>query len=75
LKSCIAGFVASAAAQTTMRISISVAQNSHQGVAIDTFAKEVEKRTGGRYKVRPSTPARWAASANRSKPCSWARRS
>ncbi len=42
------GFVATAAAQTTMRISISVAQNSHQGVAIDTFAKEVEKRTGGR---------------------------
>ncbi|WP_313295869.1 TRAP transporter substrate-binding protein [Diaphorobacter sp.] len=39
-------------AQTTMRISISVAQNSHQGVAIDTFAKEVEKRTGGRYKIQ-----------------------
>lgn len=39
-------------AQTTMKISISVAQNSHQGVAIDTFAKEVEKRTGGRYKVQ-----------------------
>jgi hypothetical protein len=35
-----------------MRISISTAQNSHQGVAIDTFAKEVEKRTGGRYKVQ-----------------------
>ncbi len=46
------GFVASAAAQTTMRISISVAQNSHQGVGIDVFAKEVEKRTGGRYKVQ-----------------------
>ena len=46
------GFMASAAAQTTMRISISTAQNSHQGVAIDTFAKEVEKRTGGRYKVQ-----------------------
>ena len=41
-----------ASAQTTMRISISTAQNSHQGVAIDTFAKEVEKRTGGRYKVQ-----------------------
>jgi TRAP-type transport system periplasmic protein len=39
-------------AQTTMRISISVAQNSHQGVAIDTFAKEVEQRTGGRYKIQ-----------------------
>jgi len=35
------GFVAAASAQTTMRISISVAQNSHQGIAIDTFAKEV----------------------------------
>ena len=46
------GFIASAAAQTTMRISISIAQNSHQGVAIDTFAKEVEKRTAGRYKVQ-----------------------
>ena len=46
----MAGGVASA--QTTMRISISVAQNSHQGVAIDTFAKEVEKRTGGRYKIQ-----------------------
>ena len=46
------GFVASAAAQTTMKISISVAQNSHQGVGIDTFAKEVEKRTNGRYKIQ-----------------------
>ena len=46
------GLMASAAAQTTMKISISVAQNSHQGVGIDTFAKEVEKRTGGRYKVQ-----------------------
>jgi len=47
------GFVAAASAQTTMRISISVAQNSHQGIAIDTFAKEVERRTAGRYKVQP----------------------
>ncbi|MCC2674993.1 MAG: dicarboxylate transporter, DctP subunit [Ramlibacter sp.] len=49
-----AGLLASslATAQTTMRISISTAQNSHQGVAIDTFAREVEKRTGGRYKVQ-----------------------
>ncbi len=46
------GFVAAAAAQTTMKINISIAQNSHQGVAIDTFAKEVEKRTGGRYKIQ-----------------------
>ena len=42
------GLVAGAAAQTTMKISISTSQNSHQGVAIDTFAKEVEKRTAGR---------------------------
>ena len=48
-----AGFSTTAAAQTTMRISVSIPQNSHQGVAIDTFAKEVEKRTGGRYKVQP----------------------
>ncbi|HEX2544940.1 MAG TPA: TRAP transporter substrate-binding protein [Ramlibacter sp.] len=49
-----AGLLASslAAAQTTMKISISTAQNSHQGVAIDTFAREVEKRTNGRYKVQ-----------------------
>ena len=48
-----AGFSTGAAAQTTMRISVSIPQNSHQGVAIDTFAKEVEKRTGGRYKIQP----------------------
>jgi len=42
---------AGALAQTVMKISISTAQNSHQGVAIDTFAKEVAARTGGRYKV------------------------
>ena len=48
-----ASFWAPAHAQTAMKISISVAQNSHQGIAIDTFAKEVEKRTGGRYKIQP----------------------
>ncbi len=47
------GLIASAGAQTMMKISISVAQNSHQGVAIDTFAKEVDKRTAGRYKIQP----------------------
>ena len=46
------GFVALSSAQTVMKISISIAQNSHQGVAIDTFGKEVEKRTGGRYKIQ-----------------------
>jgi TRAP-type transport system periplasmic protein len=45
-------FTAPALAQTTMKISISVAQNSHQGVGIDTLAREVEKRTGGRYKIQ-----------------------
>ncbi len=49
-----AGLLASslAAAQTTMKINISTSQNSHQGIAIDTFAKEVEKRTNGRYKIQ-----------------------
>lgn len=39
-------------AQETMKMNISVAQNSHYGVAIDAFAREVEKRTNGRYKVQ-----------------------
>jgi tripartite ATP-independent transporter DctP family solute receptor len=47
------GFLShTAAAQTVMRISVSTAQNSHQGVAIDTLAREVEKRTNGRYKIQ-----------------------
>jgi len=41
-----------AQAQTVMRISIATAQDSHQGVAIDTFAREVEKRTDGRYQIK-----------------------
>ena len=41
-----------ASAQNAMKISISIGQNSHQGVGIDVFAKEVEKRTGGRYKIQ-----------------------
>ena len=45
------GMACAAFAQTPMKISISTAQNSHQGVAIDTFAKEVAARTNGRYKV------------------------
>ena len=44
---------ASAFAQQSMKISISIAQNSHQGIGIDTFAKEVEKRTNGRIKIQP----------------------
>lgn len=46
------GISFAATAQTTMRISIATAQASHQGVAIDVFAKEVEKRTGGRYRIQ-----------------------
>ena len=44
--------VAPAAAQTTLKMNISISQNSHYGVAIDAFAREVEARTGGRYKVQ-----------------------
>ena len=46
------GVAGSAAAQTTLRINIALAQSSHYGVAVDTFAREVERRTGGRYKVQ-----------------------
>src|SRR5712691_12559819 len=46
------GIACSAPAQTALRINISLAQNSHYGVAIDTFAREVERRTDGRYKVQ-----------------------
>ena len=35
-----------------MRISISIGKDSHQGVGIDVFASEVEKRTAGRYKIQ-----------------------
>lgn len=41
-----------ASAQTAMKISISIAQNSHQGIGIDTLAREVEKRTNGRIKIQ-----------------------
>ena len=43
---------AALAQTTTMRMSISIAQNSHQGVAIDTFARVVEQRTNGRIKIQ-----------------------
>ena len=46
------GIAASATAQITMRNSTTVSQNSHQGEAIDTMAKEVEKRTNGRIKIQ-----------------------
>ena len=40
-------------AQQSMKISIPIAQNSHQGIGIHTFAKEVEKRTNVRIKIQP----------------------
>ena len=46
-----AGLMASAAAQTVMRINVSIGKDSHQGVAIDEFARLVNERSGGRYKV------------------------
>lgn len=49
----LAAVSSSAFAQQSMKISISIAQNSHQGIGIDTFAKEVEKRTSGRIKIQP----------------------
>ena len=49
-----AAFTAPALAQTSMKISISVAQNSHQGVGHRHLrASEVDKRTSGRYKIQP----------------------
>src|SRR4029078_12193696 len=49
---CAAAAALPANAQTTLKMNISVAQNSHYGVAIDTFAREVGERTDGRYKVQ-----------------------
>jgi tripartite ATP-independent transporter DctP family solute receptor len=46
------GIMTTASSQTVMRNSISVGQNSHQGEAIDTLSKEVEKRTNGRIKIQ-----------------------
>ena len=47
-----AGFVGASTAQVTMRSSISIAENSHQGIGLVVFAREVEKRTNGRYKIQ-----------------------
>ncbi|MGE5740279.1 MAG: DctP family TRAP transporter solute-binding subunit, partial [Betaproteobacteria bacterium] len=52
LAACAALIALPATAQTALRMNISVAQNSHYGVAIDTFAREVGERTNGRYKVQ-----------------------
>jgi TRAP-type transport system periplasmic protein len=47
-----AGFVSLSSAQTVMRNSISITEDSHQGVGLVTFAKEIEKRTNGRYVIK-----------------------
>lgn len=41
-----------AAAQATLKMNIPLARDSSYGVAVDTFAREVEKRTGGRYRIQ-----------------------
>jgi hypothetical protein len=62
-----------AAAQTTMKINISVAQNSHYGVAIDTFAREVEARTNGRYRIQTFYAGALGAERESVEACSSAR--
>lgn len=48
----LAGMLAAQAqGQEVMRIAIPFPQDSHFGIAIDTFAKEVADRTQGRYQV------------------------
>lgn len=46
------GLASVAQAQTIMRNSISIAQNSHQGNGIDVLAQEVEKGTNGRIIIK-----------------------
>ena len=41
-----------AVAQTTLKMNIPLARDSSYGVAVDTFAREVEARTGGRYRIQ-----------------------
>ena len=41
-----------AAAQATLKMNIPLAKDSSYGVAVDTFAREVEKRTNGRYRIQ-----------------------
>lgn len=40
-----------APAQVVLRISISTPQDSHQGVAVDTLAREVARRSHGRFRI------------------------
>jgi tripartite ATP-independent transporter DctP family solute receptor len=52
LSALVAGVMPSvASAQSLMRISIATGGDSHQKTAIDTFAREIEQRTNGRYKI------------------------
>lgn len=52
LSTLAAGVMPSVApAQSLMRISIATGGDSHQKTAIDTFAREIEQRTNGRYKI------------------------
>lgn len=60
-------------AQETLKMNISIAQNSHYGAAVDTFARELEKRSNGRFKVQNFTLAPLALNASRSRQCNWAR--
>ena len=48
----IAVYSLPALAQETLKMNISIAQNSHYGAAVDTFARELEKRSNGRFKVQ-----------------------
>lgn len=48
----LAGTAVPALAQAPLKMNISLAQNSSYGVAVDTFAREVDQRTQGRYKVQ-----------------------
>jgi TRAP-type C4-dicarboxylate transport system permease large subunit len=43
--------IASAVAQETLRLHIPLSHNPRCGVAVDTFAREVGMRTGGRYRI------------------------
>jgi len=54
-------------AEETMKMNISIGRNSHYGVAVDTFANEVESAPAGATESRTSTPARSGPSANRSR--------
>jgi tripartite ATP-independent transporter DctP family solute receptor len=41
-----------AAAQVALKMNTSLAKDSSYGVAVDAFAREVEKRTNGRYRIQ-----------------------